>query len=664
VLDVCQTSRHAEEFEDLYQSIPEILRDIAIRDEDSRMSKLELMESLHRVADFPIFRAFVSMLVRCEPLHQFAGAEDVIQEGFAKEFGASQREREQELRLSYQVLDRDNFHPTPYSVFYPIQPRFASLARNLADRFASRLIRRGVLFPQVQRRKNMSQDSCWRLYQAGYRDGDREWKDFRTLDLELHAYRTGERIQGDCEMRMAWKFNELKPRFYYAIGASQYWSSRWIKFPTIDLMECLPSTKLERRKHPEDIQYSLQESDFLTIWDMASFTSSLSELKHFLFYIAKNLEENIYVQQNPLRCLDYRDGIIEITADQLLLQYNDEVNTRAPFSIWRVLDKLMMESDRWERFEQKNSGMLGVQGNIGFSTAFHGFHLEAGVIEGTGCSVGDDALGGTKEDPRDKFIPHLKLIGDIQEAKVDILNPLSDVDFEQVSKFVKRRFRRTHMGIEILPNFAFPSLANVFQTRDDYHTIPDAPEDEQVKKFVTQVSALLWDLHSSGFLEDIEYDLIRRVLHKSYRRLGLRSTGTLPGHKHRAFKEGLMMAVPPIDFDFVRFDWAEYLWDTSIERWAKLPLIQGEIPVPPYESGMVFEATGGRMVDALEDIGCVRKIRILDEWVEVLETNRRRFRSYLQGDKHTYLCRYTEHCPDWFNDVFNDRVRVPLHYGM
>jgi hypothetical protein len=665
ILDVCQTARTADVYPACAEALKAIAIDFQIRPHVGKTSLPELEEQMYRVASFPIYRSFVSMLVRSEPLDMFSEADEVILQGFEKEFGASQTEREEELRISYQCLDQDNYHPTPYSVFYDHPtPAWASFARHFVEKFASKLDRLGILFPQVQRVKNMSQESCWQLHEAGYRVEGRDWKDFRTLDLELMAYQTGIRTGGDCEMRYAWKFNELKPRFYYCVGASQYWSARWVKNIAIEMMETVPSTRLKRRQHPEDIQNSLQDDDYLAIWDMTSFTSSLSELKHFLWYIAKNMEENIRIRQNPLKCLDYADGIIEIPAYDLLLQYNETVNVRAPFSIWRVLDKLMGQADEWERFEQKNSGMLGVQGNIGFSTAFHGFHIEAGIRPGTGCGLGDDALGGMGEDPKKRFFPHMRLIGDLQDEKGDVLPPLTEAETEQVSKFIKRRFVRTHMGIEIWFLFAFPGLADVFELRDEYHTIQFKEKSDRALKFIGQCGAFLWSLHETAYLEFHEYELIRRVLGVAYRRLGLDPAGSLPGRKHRDFIQGIPLSVPPLYIDWAAEDWAEWLWDHSVDRWALLPTQLGPILMPPYESGLVFTASEGGLVNLLEDVGCVEKIRMITEWVEVTVTNKRVYRSCLAGATRSYICRFRDVCPHWYSSVFKFSERVPTNYGM
>lgn len=300
LLGVCQTSEDIEADESLEESIRFIQQDMLIRQTEDIPSRRDLGQSTIHIAGRPIYRSFISMIVRNEALDRFSGAEEVIEEGFAKEFRATQIRKDENHRLNYQVLDQDNYAPLQYSIHYPLTPWWSGNAKNLVNRFSSRLEKLGVLFPQVQRRKNMSRDTCRNLALAGYQN-DSIWENFTTLDLEKHKVATGEMIQGACETRMAWKFNELKPRFYYCTGGSSYWESRYMKRIAVELMECIESTKLKRRDHPEDIMYSLQDEDWLTLWDMSAFTSSLSELKYFLYYLIKNMEEDLYVQQRPLQ---------------------------------------------------------------------------------------------------------------------------------------------------------------------------------------------------------------------------------------------------------------------------------------------------------------------------------------------------------------------------
>lgn len=659
LLGICQDQRNADD-RDLRRQIRELQDDLRIRQEDDIPSLFDLAQWTIHITSRDVYRSFISMLLRNEALDQYSGAYEVIREGFAKEFEAGQNQKEEELRLSYQCLDSENFVPSQYSIYYNPAPWWSGFARDLADNLQSRIERLGIIFPQVQRKKNMSRDTCRALHESGYDHPDLKWEEYRTLDLELYKMKTGVEIRGICEMRMAWKFNELKPRFYYCTGGSAYWKSRYMKKIAVSLMECVESTKQVRRDHPEDIQYYLEPEDYLFIWDMASFSSQLSELKHFVYYIAMNLRDSLRCRQNPVKTLDYQHGLIDIPLHELLLAYNSEVNIEAPYSIWRVCDRLLGSYDETEMFIQKNSGMLGVHGNIGLSTAFHGFHLEYGSKRHTSCSMGDDALAGMREDPRERFLPHMRLIGNIMEEKTDILKPLSGEEFEQFSKFVKRRLYRSYNGITIGIIYAFPSLADVFRVKDEYHTMIDIPTDKRILKFVSQVGAFFWELFAKGTLDDEEFELIRRVLLHCYSRFRLRNTGSLPGFRHSAFgPDGIPMAVPSLNFDPSLHDWAEYLWDHVLENWALLPIPMGPLLIPSYVEGELFTANEGPILNVLEDVGCIEKLRLESEWVEVTVSNKRIFRSYLDGYTRSFRCRFLNFCPPWFADIFLNDRRYP-----
>jgi hypothetical protein len=624
------------------------------------LDQLEVITS--RVAERVVYRSFLSMMVRSEALDQFAGAEEAIEEGFHKELFAGQVKRPDEHGISYQCMDPDNYHPHAYSIYYEPNPWWLHRAKGFVGRLASKLEKLPVLFPQVQRRKNMSRDTCRELYEGGYKS-DRPWYDYRTLDLELYKVQTGVEAQGNCEMRMSWGYNILKPRFYYATGGSNYWRSRYMKKFAVLAMECVDSTQLKRRMDPTQISFSLDPDDWLSLWDLTSFTTQLSELKHFLYYVSKALSEDLRVQQRPLQLLDYADGVMKITADKFLQVYNEGENYEAPYSVYRVIQKIYHKCEEGELLYQQNSGMLGVPGNIGLSTAFHGFHLEAAVKEGTGCSVGDDALGATKENPKEKLIPHIQLIGELQEEKVTIMPPMREYDYEQIGKFLKRRFSRTQYGVELGLLFAFPSFAPVFNVEDGYHTLQKDDLPSRIAKFTGQVGSFFWDLHAIGFLDPDDKELLRVILSVAYRKLDLNPNGSLPGRKHKDFTEHMMFAVPPIYFDPTTEDWAEYLWDHTNEKYAELPISLGPSLIPDFQPFLEFEANAGGLINVLEDVGCIEKLRLMTQIVEVDITNRRLFRSFLSCETRAYRCRYTVYQPPWFRSVFSDERldRVPIH---
>lgn len=639
------------------RTVDQIIHDLRIRQENVASYK-DIREAIKSLTKRSILRSVISMWIRNEAFDALSNIDEMLVEGFEKEWRAGQHRRSETSTLDYDILDSENFHPPQYSIFYPLTPSWSGYAKNLVGRFASRLDRIGTIFPSVQRSKNMSYGTARELFNQGY-VGNRPWNQFRTLDLELHKMVTGEEVQGPCEMRMAWKFNDLKPRFYYCVGGTSYWKSRYMKRIAVELMESIDSTKLNRREHPEDIHYYTDDADHICIWDMTSFSTSLSELKYFLYYIGRGLQDDLRVQQKPLRCLDYAEGIIEITADKLLLEYNEQENHEAPFTTWRVLDKLYQNHDDTEVFSQKNSGMLGVLGNIGFSTAFHGFHLEAGIRKGAGCSVGDDAIAGMDEDPRERFIPHMQQIGTLHPDKADILEPLQPWSSRQESVFMKRPLYRDHHGLSRGILLSFPSLADIYHVEDGYHTSTRKTIEEVTLAFIGHVGAFFWDLFAIGDIDEEDKAAITTILHMTYSKLGLRPSGSLPGFKHRLFKDGLPVAVPSLYHQFAIEDWAEVLWDRNPERYALLPVMLGPTALPPYCPGYTFLSHEGGLVNVLVDVGCIEELSLVTEWVATIETNRRIFRGFLEGAVRTRRYRYCNSCPSWFDSVVRLSIDVP-----
>jgi hypothetical protein len=342
----------------------------------------------------------------------------------------------------------------------------------------------------------------------------------------------------------------------------------------------------------------------------------------------------------------------------MLLDYNATVNENPEFSIWKVCQRLYDEMHE-DMYVQKNSGMLGVHGNIGFSTAYHAFHMEVGIKKDSGCCVGDDGAGAPIEDPSIRFIPHIQLAGTMSVKKSTILPPLQEFETEQVAKFVKRRLTRNHDGISIGFLLAFPSFASAFDIKDQYHSHIDEDRTDIILKFIGQVSSLFWDLFQKGWMEPEEQRLLELTLTIVYRRLGLPHKGCLPGSRHADFREGIPMAVPSLTTNVSMEDWAEALWSSTSQRWTLLPMTLGNPCPPPYCQGMFFESKAGAFVNALEDIGCLRKVRMMTEWVEVNETNRRLFRNSFDSTNRVYQYQYLDVCPRWFELSLAEFYRVP-----
>jgi len=505
----------------------------------------------------------------------------------------------------------------------------------------------------------MARETCLNLHSLGYKK-DKPY-DANTLDLELAKIEYGIEVQGECEMRKVWRFNELKPRFYYATGGTAYWASRYFKPIARLMMDATRSARSERRLHPEDISYYLELDERLVVWDLSSFTSSLSELKQFMWFIARILESDPEFHSTPLRCFDYAEGIKEIHAWDLFDNYNTVVNVECWYTIDRVLSWFNKDTAT-SSLQVTNSGLLGVLGNIGCSTAFHGFHIDMTDDRDNGVCVGDDAMKGVRKEMEKVFISHMRLIGDIAADKATVIKEIDNERESHHFKFVKRRLTRDEYGVHLGILHSFPSLAAIFDVADELHDIRDnwtEHEADIVRKFCHQVGAYLWELFDSGVLSPESRLLLDNILAYLYKRCQLPFRGSLPGAKDKRYKnETRLFSVPPLFFDYDRYDWAEYLWSNCEQLYVLLPIDSSAMAFPPFSEHMEFHATDSVFLNILEDVGSVVVHERQMEWVEVEETNYRRFKQQLSGSVVSlYRCTYTSYCPWWFDDCnFNFQI--------
>jgi hypothetical protein len=504
------------------------------------------------------------------------------------------------------------------------------------------------------------------LHEAGY-TSQRKCFEWGTVDLERHYYKTGERIGGFCELRTAWKFNDLKPRVYYCCGGDMYWPSRYMKFIAQAFMDALPLTSIKRRKNPMHMANYLNDDHVITLWDLESFTTNLSELKFFLFWVSRYLEHDSYVRQHPLTLFDYQEGIINRSVFEIIDEYNVECNIQGGFSVLRIADKIIC--DDVDTLYQQNSGMLGVGGNIGFSTSTHGI-TTAQIIDDTnhGVCVGDDVAAGTVDHPNERLIPHVSKIGRLHRDKTWVLVPQKEGEWT-AWKFLKRRFERDFHGIHMDRLFSIFILSYVFDEHPVNRTIQPMTLEDRIVKFLSQVSALLWEILENGdIVSDDEIWMLSDILIMAYKKLGLPTRGSFPMKK--VHDVVVPYAVPPVlftDYDPRNTDWAEVLWSSRIQSFFSVPLrLPGTIPPPVFESlGQEFYASSTHLLRAMEDIGVVKEVRKLHEWLDARDDmNKRVFMNALHGEGFSVsLYSYAETPPHYYATILerNDSsLRVPF----
>jgi hypothetical protein len=509
----------------------------------------------------------------------------------------------------------------------PLAPPWAAFARQVARNFAYKIRRFHDLYPAVQRSKCTSRESG-QLYQRVYPEA--EITKVTTRDLEVHYGHTGHEIHGGCELRMAWKFNDLKPRFYYAQGGFAYFKSRYMKPFAVALMESIRSTREHLRRDPANL-LSVHYLDFFTLWDFKAFTTNLSELKFFLYHLIQGVYEtgvsNIFV-------IDYHQGKIELDPIEMLNEYNEHANVQDLFSICRVIDRVAFNLDDTINFYQQNSGMLGVAGNIGFSTACHGYHVCRICKEGSCVCVGDDACGATEDDPELELIPEMLKLGVIERSKFFKFYP----EDSGPGRFLKRGlWREGSLFMNFLLNIPLSIYAdaNIGQRTCP----PKFGLDDRRFKIASQTGSLWWKLNTLSYEYQFTEDdlfLLRSYLKIIYSALHLPVSGSVPGF--RLFDENKRpysstYFIPPITdlFDPRVDDWADYLL-TRFVGYITIPVITEEFtPTLPLQ-GDVCYMPYTRGIRVLEDLGILKTSEMRNRLFVHSDVSRLSVIQYLRGN--------------------------------
>jgi len=667
-LSVCQVGRDVQGNALLSRELREVSSIGYPYNKERTATREDILLFCGAVIQSPMVRSIISSLLRSAPSELSDNGSNTERLGrVAKEFQIAKTQL-YAGKINYQSLF-DYRTNNGWTIYSPITPRWRKQAKDYMERLVSLLTRRtGVIYPQFQRRKNMSRESAMMLRDRGYHRSDRQWQEFGTVDLERHYMVSGEKIKGGCEMRLAWKYNELKPRAYYCIGGQDYWPARYVKQLAIDFMEANPITKVARRTDPTSIRNFLDPEDWIALWDLTSFTTSLVELREFLFYVCRYLESDLRCRDRPLALLDTREGVIHVPVWELLDDYNSSVNEYSEFSMLRLIDQELIDCDLAEHC-QANSGMLGVPGNIGLSTALHGVHILPIVDKNKSVGVGDDEMTGIDEDPEESLYPHVGELGKLQLTKTGTIRPQWYGE-SHTEKFVKRGLTRTENDLYLDKLFDFPILAYGFGEVDKERTVRFTPE-EGLEKILRQIGSLYWDIRSNGHhVDDEDIMLAMALFSKVYARHGIIRWrhGALPGVRlENGYR--ITACIPPIDEDFDPryFDWSEVLWDRSPEMYYSITITGVPQQIPEFEEDLEFATTETRLTASLEALGVLKKIGVQTEWIRVDESNRRRFRESMRrqpGRSSIVSYKYTSFCPAWITTLnMSSLSTVPLPVG-
>jgi hypothetical protein len=120
-------------------------------------------------------------------------------------------------------------------------------------------------------------------------------------------------VPGPVEVRTAWKYNDLKPRVYFAQGGDTFDASRYIQHVfniLVDSMDCV-----HRKNRFLPITGELTQRMTTLIYDYESFTSLLDSIHEFL------RELSIFFEGVPIQLVGDKDGLVTTTLGELITSY-------------------------------------------------------------------------------------------------------------------------------------------------------------------------------------------------------------------------------------------------------------------------------------------------------------------------------------------------------
>lgn len=504
-----------------------LARKLYFVDKDPYLPVFPLQTLIYKLSDAchhnPAFSAILSVLVRSAPIYLLNTV--LIDQNRIESF-------EKELQAAIgpdrpQVLD--------YSLFFAASPDFdRSLSiylppaplrnRNIWDRFQfwkQEWTRSPpTLYPQLTSFKNLSRITVARYHQFhrrpdGLSDG---LYDVNPIDLEKTYRDFGVEIEGPCELRQAWKYNDLTPRTYFALGGTTFFASKYIREIANQLCNLFDPTGFKSRFSISRIPVTTK--GIVYTYDYSSFTSNFTELKYFL----RELME--YMGDIDVPVIDSRIGPTSISFSSLMDNYINCTTHRPEFTINRYLNEC------YDSMIHQKAGMLGVYGNIAFSTALHGLHAcqLCGDLGECNC-VGDDVLGEGPID--DEFYDAVSSIGSINPSKVktwDYRPPEEEDGLDDRRwPYTKRPLERFGNRILLETAYFLPIFGAIIPLIDNARDITSEQITEShVRLLSVQACSLVRQLHATSLEDYDQYFLIVRYMRMLYLLTQVPSKGVYP----------------------------------------------------------------------------------------------------------------------------------------
>jgi hypothetical protein len=566
----------------------------------------------HRPTD-PVYQGFLSMILRNAPYIDHSDVIAARQKGILKELRAALNVYEP-IKLNYDpILSPDR--SSKYQRMAPNLPLDPHLHDEIYACFTSTipLLERATFYPKLSTKTigdlameasagilhNLNMEVCT--------------SHPRTLvEVERILHETGIELQGPVEMRLAWKYNDLKPRVYYALGPTAHSASKFIQPILNTILDCFPPVhRYNRFEIPKD---QLLSTDIdLVIYDYSDFTSSLHQILDFLRAVAAFYKAH----DTHVTIVDAIHGPVSVSLGDLLQDYVDVCCIDPDFDIAKVLPAEDLE----HLLLRHNCGMLGVPGNISSCTLLHGIHLSIIVRALTAARcVGDDALLQILlgRDPHrwGVLVDQIQNIGIVAEDKTERWTSDDEERFDTEGwHYCKRPITRLDNRIRVGALYIWPSLAHILGLSDPHHTEFIGSLDDRRLRFLNQWKRLLTRLHIlQENITDESRSLLKAFQDHAYDSLdfkrGIRGLFRV--------SPSLTLVVPPrMTPEEFGSDWISMTIQVIEAGLHFLPAFRSQDMTGYGVLDEEFESSATQKLSYLSKIGYVERLGIVNEWVEL-----------------------------------------------
>lgn len=629
-----------------------------------RITGTDLVDLLIHCTSSPTLRGFLSLQVRCAPLKDRADVAAMLRESLQKELQPSQTTSRSPIMCYPMLSTYDHaasiqIHPT-----IPLKP-FLGVAMHhklLRWRF---LCTRRLLWPRLSSKTTGNVTATNLRSSLGFgsvkTNRSTHIQKPSVTDLEHHYMTTGVEIQGPCEMRMAFRYNDLRPRLYYAVGGTCYFASKYIQ-SIFNLLQSEFACTDPLRRFSFDRFPLIDFTDAVFIvYDYSAFTTSLVELHKFVDQLA------VFADDTEINIFDTRTGPDRIKLRHYIQNYNDVCNKEGLFDISKVVkfDDVDGCSSTGYILNHHVAGMLGVYANITGCTVLHGI-VGATIAGSEDCinTIGDDAGGYYHENltrlSKDETLDAITLIGDIARKKFIIWTKDKDnlTDEEDQSWHYTKRPIYVESGNVVqgwMPEFQiYPALMN---RNDGLHTTIPTSFRQRRDKAITQTVRLFTSMYRhQDQISNSDRELVVTFTRWLFNYLLITTEGSVPCeedpdcHLYQRPYGSRCLTIPIICVESMTEDWFDLLTErvTGDIRTMSVPMREIADDLPERLSlGLTFKSHGHKMLSMMERLSLVKKDRLVED-VQSTEDNMRYLKDFLTG-RRKWVYKYTvlTDLPQW-----------------